>query len=142
MLIVRIKNGNNIINIDINSNMNIENEISKKLREKLNYEAKIMNLIQQKVKEAIDTTNKIFEKPMKIYSYKQLSNINKIIFNEPKRNNIINDNDKKRNNSVKYNDFVRDMLNKDLKPDLSDIHNYELLNNSNSYYDYENEIFL
>ena len=96
ILIVKIKNGNNIIDIEINTNYNIENEIMKKLKEKLNYDRNIINLLHQKIKNAVEITNNIFKKPMKLHSYKQMANINNFIFNESKINKNINEYDLKK----------------------------------------------
>ena len=71
--------------------------------------------------------NKIFEKPMNVYSYKQLKNINDLIFNQSNKNNnkIL-----RRNNSVKGLEFIYEMINDDIKPTLCDIKKNDILNNS------------
>ena len=127
ILIVKLKNGNNNYNIEINSNNNMENEIIKKLKEKPYLDGKIINLIEQKIKDAVNAMNKIFEKPMNVYSYKQLRTINDLIFNQSNKNNntFI-----RRNNSVKGLNFNYEMINNDIKTTLCDIKKNDILNNS------------
>ena len=127
ILIVKLKNGNNIINIEINSNINMENEIMKKLKERPDLDGKIINLIQQKIKDAVNAMNNIFEKPMNVYSYKQMRNINDIIFNQSKRNNNVN---LSKNNSDENFKFFYEIINNDIKPTLCDIKKNDILNNS------------
>ena len=127
ILIVKVKNGKNTINIDINSNNNMENEIMKKLKEQTHLDGKIINLIQQKIKDAVNTMNNILQKPLKLYSYKQIKNINNLIFNQSNRNNTTFI---RRNNSVKELDFIYEMINNNLKPNLYDIKKNDILNNS------------
>ena len=117
ILIVKLKNGNNNFNIEINSDNNIENEIIKKLKEKPYLNEKIIILTEQKIKDAVNTMNKIFEKSMNVYSYKQLRNID-LIFNQ---SNKINNTILRRNNSVKGLEFKYQMINNDIKPTLFDI---------------------
>ena len=127
ILIVKLKNGKNSINIEINSNNNMENEIMKKIKEQPHLDGKMINLIQQKIKDATNTMNKIFQQSLNVYSYKQMRNINNLIFNQSNRNNnrFI-----RRNNSVKDLEFIYEMINNDIKPSLYDIKKNDILNNS------------
>ena len=123
------KNGKNIFTIELNSTF--ENEIIRKIKEKVNLDEKIMNLIQKKIKDSIDITSKIFQKSMNIYSYKQMTKINNLIFDESKRQSYTNKNNiMKRNNSVNECKFKNEIFNKDIKPNLIDIHKNEILSSS------------
>ena len=90
-----------------------------------------MNLIQKKIKDSLVITSNIFQKPMNIYSYKQMTKINNLIFDESKRQNYTNKNNiMKRNNSVNECIFKNEIFNKDIKPNLIDIHKNEILSSS------------
>ena len=105
----------------------MENEIMKKIKEQPHLDGKMINLIQQKIKDATNTMNKIFQQSLNVYSYKQMRNINNLIFNQSNRNNntFI-----RRNNSVKDLEFIYEMINNDIKPSLYDIKKNDILNNS------------
>ena len=129
LLSLRIKNGKNIFTIELNSTF--ENEILRKIKEKVNLDEKILNLIQKKIKDSLVITSNIFQKPMNIYSYKQMTKINNLIFDESKRQNYTNKNNiMKRNNSLNECKFKNEIFNKDIKPNLIDIHKNEILSSS------------
>ena len=127
ILALRIKNGKNIITLELNSTL--ENEVVKKLKEKINLDEKVLNLIQKKIKDTIEIASKIFEKPMNIYSFKQMTKVNNFIFDESK---IINNNNNimKRNNSVNEYKLKNEIFSKDVKPNLIDINKNEILSSS------------
>lgn len=129
ILIVKFKNGKNIIDIEINENVNIENEITKKIKEKINIDGKILNLLQNKIKESIEKKNKIFEKPMDVYSYKKMSNIHNLLFNEIRNSKNNNNIVLRRSNSVRNNYYYINEMN-NIKPALCDIQKSEILSNS------------
>ena len=78
----------------------------------------------------MNIANKIFENQMSNYTYKQMLNINNIIFSEPKINNFNNNDNiyKRRNNSVKDNELKNEIFKDDIIPTLKDINNNEILN--------------
>ena len=90
-----------------------------------------MNLIQKKIKDSIDITSKIFQKSMNIYSYKQMTKIDNLIFDESKSKNYTNNNNiMKRNNSVNECKFTNEIFNKVIKPNIMDINKNEILSYS------------
>jgi len=119
---VKIKNGKKIINIEINNNYNIESELKKKL----NVDEKILFILQKKISKAIETTKEIFGKPMNIHSYKLMRKINNSIFDENRNHNEINSGFRRNNSERDY----KTNISKDIRPDLSDIQNNEILSSS------------
>ena len=122
IFIVKIKNGKKIINIEINNNYNIESEIKKKL----NVDEKILFILQKKISKAIETTKEIFEKQLNVHSYKLMKRINSSIFDENKNPNQ-NNYGLRRNKSERG---YKTNISKDIRPDLSDIQDNEILSSS------------